>query len=259
MRWVWDYNEKYLKDNKKNRFGFLLRFVFNYLRVWDRLAADRPDFLIANSRYTQKRITKYYRRESEIIYPPINTSLVISHQSLKNKNDDMLPITDYFLVVSRLSAYKKVDVIVESFNKLGLPLVVIGTGEQEKYLKKIAKENIKIIGWQNDDVTQAYFQNARAFIFAAEDDFGITPVEAMQCGVPVISFRAGGAMETIKEGITGEFFDAQTPEVLADGIRRFLDNEKKYSKEVIKKSGEEFSSERFRREFKKFVDEKMGI
>lgn len=252
MRWVWDYNEKYVKENKKIMFSFLLKFAFNYLRVWDRLAADRPDYLITNSAYTQRRIAKYYRRDCEVIYPPVKVSSI-------EKAADKLSVDDFYLVVSRLSAYKKVEVVVEAFNKLGLPLVVIGTGEQEKYLRKISKENIQILGWQSDAVTQQYYQNAKAFIFPAEDDFGITPVEAMLCGVPVIAYRKGGVMETVREGVTGEFFDAQTPEVLADGVRRFLNNENNYDKETIRKRGDEFSAERFRSEFKKFIDEKIVL
>jgi glycosyltransferase involved in cell wall biosynthesis len=254
MRWVWDYNEKYVRDNKKIIFGFFLRFVFNYLRVWDRLAADRPDFLIANSLYTKQRINKYYRRDCEIIFPPVS----IDHEILSADTEFKSEIKDYYLMVSRLSEYKKVEVAVEAFNKLGLPLIVIGTGEQEQYLRDIAKENVQILGWQDDATTLKYYQDAKAFIFPAEDDFGIAPVEAMLSGVPVIAYRNGGVMETVQEGVTGEFFDAQTPEVLADGIRRFLDNEKNYDKELIKKRGEEFSKERFRTEFKKFVDEKMS-
>jgi glycosyltransferase involved in cell wall biosynthesis len=250
MRFVWDYNEKYVKETKFGKMNFLARIIFNYLRIWDRLAADRPDYLIANSVYTQKRIEKYYRRDSEIIYPPVSLSL-------EEKNALKLPIVDYYLVVSRLSAYKKVAVVVEAFNKLGLPLVVIGTGEQEKYLKKIAKENVHILGWQSDAIIERYYRDAKAFIFPAEDDFGITPVEAMLAGVPVIAYRKGGVLETVQEGITGEFFDAQTPEVLADGVRRFLDNADNYDKAIIRQRGEEFSRERFQDEFKKFVDEKM--
>ncbi|KKP98178.1 MAG: Glycosyltransferase [Candidatus Moranbacteria bacterium GW2011_GWE1_36_7] len=261
MRFVWDYNERYVKETEHKKMNFLTRIIFNYLRVWDRLAADRPDFLIANSVYTQKRISKYYRRESTVIYPPIsnNQQSTINNQQeiLENKLPVVscqLLVDNYFLVVSRLSPYKKVDLVVEAFNKLGLPLVVIGTGQQEKHLRKIAKENIKILGWQDDSVISQYYQNAEAFIFPAEDDFGIAPVEAMLAGVPVIAYRKGGACETVQEGITGEFFDAQTSEVLADGVRRFLDNKNKYDKEIIKKRGEEFNSVRFREEFGQFVD-----
>jgi glycosyltransferase involved in cell wall biosynthesis len=252
MRFVWDYNEKYLKEKGQRGTSFFARMTFNYLRIWDRLAAERPDYLIANSAYTAKRIDKYYRRESTVIYPPVGSVSVV------NKSNDQLLMTDYFLVVSRLSPYKKVDLVVEAFNKLGLPLIVIGAGQQEEYLKKIAKDNVKILGWQSDGVVAKYYEDAQAFIFPCEDDFGIAPVEAMQHGVPVIAFRHGGVCETVQEGVTGEFFDAQTPEVLADGVRRFLNNKSSYKKDVIIARGEEFSKERFQREFKKFVNEKMA-
>ena len=242
MRFVWDYNERYLKKP-----SIFTRFFFNYLRIWDRMAADRPDFLIANSKYTQKRIEKYYRRESAVIYPPV----VKSNQQTTNYE----PRTNnYFLVVSRLSAYKKVDLVVEAFNKLGLPLVIIGQGSQEKYLRKIAEANIKILGWQNEEIVQKYYQNALGFIFPCEDDFGIAPAEAMLHGVPVIAYRKGGACETVQEGITGEFFDAQIPEVLADGVRRFMLNKDKYDKNVIIKRAEEFSRERFKRELQEYIN-----
>jgi len=267
MRFVWDYNEKYLKERGMKN-SFFKRMVFGYLRIWDKLASDRPDFLIANSRYTQKRIEKYYRRESEVIYPPVggNSEFRISNFE-KNKNleinelkiDSKFKIQNskFFLVVSRLSGYKKTDVIVEAFNKLELPLVIIGEGEQEKYLKRIASENVKILGWKNEDELVEYYENARAFVFAVEDDFGIAPVEAMSFGVPVIAFRSGGALETVIEGVSGEFFDAQTPEVLADGIRRFIENEKNYDKKKIKELAERFSKEKFKEKFFDLVNRVM--
>ena len=250
MRFVWDYNYKYIRETKHKKMSFLARLAFNYLRVWDRLAADRPDYLISNSKYTQQRVQKYYRRNSAIIYPPV---------SLNSENKiAKMPKSEFFLVVSRLSPYKKVDLVVNAFNKLGLPLLVIGTGEQEKYLRKIAKPNIKILGWKSDDDIEKYYQSATAFIFPGEDDFGITPVEAMLRGVPVIAFKKGGVIETVQEGVTGEFFDAQTAEVLADGVRRFLNNKQKYDKAIIKKRAEDFSVERFRKEFSDFVDKVMA-
>jgi len=271
MRFVWDYNERYFQEKGKSP-SIFKRFFLSYLRIWDRLAGDRPDFLIANSIYTQKRIEKYYRRDSSVIYPPVveiqnptdNKQQTIESQNTKDETDKLkaseaksYKLGEYFLVVSRLSPYKKVDVVVDAFNKLGLPLVVIGEGQQEKQLKKIAKENVKILGWQNDEVIAQYYAKAKAFIFPSEDDFGITAVEAMGFGVPVIAYRKGGVLETMQEGVTGEFFDAQTPEVLADGVRRFLDKEKKYDKEVIKKRGNEFNKERFKSSMQKFIDDAL--
>ncbi len=275
MRFVWDYNERYFQEKGKSP-SIFKRFFLNYLRIWDRLAGDRPDFLIANSIYTQKRIEKYYRRDSVVIYPPIGEEKVHSSQSIvhsqdaidetnKLKANEVYPMANaigaknYFLVVSRLSPYKKVDVVVEAFNKLGLPLIVIGQGEQEKQLKKIAKDNVQILGWKDDATTEQYYKNAKAFVFPAEDDFGMTAVEAMNFGVPVIAFRKGGVLETVQEGVTGEFFDAQTPEILADGVRRFLDNEKNYDKEIIKKRGSEFSRERFEEELREFIKQKTNL
>jgi len=257
MRFAWDYNGKYVNEIGKKGIHFFIRAMLNYIRVWDRQAADRPDYLIANSEYTRERIKKYYRRNSRVIYPPVSSVILSevkqSEESRVNNTSYKLQATSYFLIVSRLSAYKKVDLAVEAFNKLGFPLIVIGEGEQEKYLRKIAGKNIKILGWQNDETLAKYYAGARAFIFPSEDDFGITMVEAMNHGVPVIAFRKGGAKEIIQDGINGEFFNAQTPEVLADGVRRFMENEKKYNSEIIKKSAEKFSEKRFKDSFMEVV------
>lgn len=254
MRFVWDYNDNYLKEIKQRRMSFFARIFLNYVRLWDRLAAERPDYLIANSNYTKKRIEKYYRRESTVIYPPVGDELRIKiNESEDAKKLMKLKAESYFLVVSRLSASKKAGLVVEAFNKLGLPLVVIGEGEEFGKLKKIAGENVKLLGWQKDEVVSLYMEKARAFIFPAEDDFGIAPVEAMLQGVPVIAYRKGGVCETVQEGIAGEFFDAQTPEVLADGVRRFIKNEEGYDREIIKKIAQQFSQERFEKEFGEYI------
>ena len=252
MRFVWDASDEYLGQQKRGGFfNFFTRLILNYIRVWDKVAADRPDFMIANSKYTQKRIQKYYGRESMVIYPPVEVKSQIKGSSTSKEVE--LP-RDYFLVVSRLSPYKKVDAIVEAFNKLGLPLVVIGDGQQEKYLRSIAAENVKILGHLSDSEVGKYYANARAFVFAGVDDFGITPVEAMAYGVPVLAIRAGGVLEIVKESETGEFFDAATPEVIADGIRRLIENEKNYDKNAIIARAGEFSKERFIREMEEYMD-----
>jgi len=243
MRFVWELSHGYIR-------GFFSRLLLSYVRMWDKLASERPDYLIANSRYTQERIKKYYRRNSEIIYPPaFDESRIMNYESGKLNIDKK-----YFLIVSRLSPYKKVDLAVEAFNKLGLSLVIIGEGKQKKYLEKIAKNNIKILGWASDKKLSEYYANARAFIFPADDDFGMTIVEAMSYGVPVIAYRKGGALEIVEEGKTGEFFDAQTPEVLADGVRRFIEKENSYDKADIINRAKEFSKERFKRKLGEFIN-----
>jgi len=242
MRFAWDYREKYFQDIGK-KLGICKRLFLTYLRVWDYQATQRPDILIANSKYTRERIKKYYRRNSEIIYPPAIDNLSKNVDEKKEKSEK------YFLVVSRLSAYKKVDLVVKAFNKLELPLIVIGEGEQKKYLQKIAQKNVKILGWKSDEELQKYYRNARAFVFPAVDDFGITMAEAMSHGTPVVAIRKGGAKEIVQEGINGEFFDAQTVEVLADGVRRFMENENKYDRKAVINSVYEFSRKKFKEKF----------
>lgn len=273
MRYAWDYNEQYLQEmgGGHGKFSIFKRMALSYLRVWDREAADRPDFLMANSQYTQSRISKYYRRESVVVYPAVaDTSLsragtttpsagLQSHQEdMQGKKNDAqdraenkealfgFVSKEYFLVVSRLTPNKKADLAVEAFNKLGLPLIVVGVGNQKDHLTSIAKKNIKIVGWQSDEEIAHLYAHARAFIFPAEDDFGMTMVEAMSHGTPVIAYAQGGAREIVKEGVTGEFFRAQTPEVLADGVRRFLENEQSYDMKTIQESSGRFSREVFK-------------
>lgn len=258
MRFAWDVNEEYLGQQKRGKcLNFFARAVLNYIRVWDKVAADRPDYLIANSKYTQSRIKKYYGRDSVVVYPPVNYGTHNIKYETNTKYET--PDTKYFLVVSRLSPYKKVDMIVEAFNKLGLPLVLIGEGRQEKYLRSIAGYNIKILGWQSDEKTKEYYRNARAFVFMGVDDFGIAPVEAMSYGVPVIAIRAGGIIEVLVEGKTGEYVNAATPEVIADGVRRFRENENNYDKEFIKRKAGDFSKERFIKEIKEFINSKCNF
>ncbi len=255
MRFGWDAYVNYLQEQKK---GFLtntaIRLMMHYARLWDRSAANRVDYFIANSKTTAQRIKKYYSREAKVIYPAVGTvpeiqsfvRTVFQGQSLSS---------DYFLIVSQLTPYKRIDLAIDAFNKLELPLLIIGEGPEGKRLRKIARSNIKFLGWQPDQVVRQYFQNCLAFIFPGEDDFGIAPVEAMSFGKPVLAYRQGGATETVLEGITGEFFDDPATESLADGIRRLKINLNNYSPLVIKKRAEKFSQERFEREIKEFVIE----
>jgi len=254
-RFLWDYSAEYLSQQG---LGFCRRVlvdnIFSYLRIWDRSASKRVDYFVANSKATAGRIKKYYDRDSKIIYPPVRLANDKWHLA---GGQNMAKEGKYFLIVSQLTPYKKVDVAVEAFNKLGLSLVIIGEGPQKEYLRGLAKENISILGWRSDEEIAEYYKNCYAFIFSGEDDFGITPVEAMSFGKPVLALRAGGAEETVLPGMTGEFFEAPTPEVLADGVRRLQENYANYSPLVIRKWSEKFSVERFQREFMEFV-KKIG-
>ena len=255
MRFAWDMNEEYLKEKEKSK-GIKLfsRLFLNYIRLWDKLAADRPDYLIANSKYTQIRIKKYYGRESIVIHPPVD----IKKQDTRNNNQEnfKLQISNDkpFLIISRLSKYKKVGAVVEAFNKLGLPLVVIGEGEERKHLERIAGKNVQILGWKSDEEIKKYYTNARAFIFAGVDDFGMAPVEAMNFGVPVLAIREGGALEIVDEGKTGEFFDAATSEVIANAVRRFLEKESTYNKNDIMAKALGFNKTFFVEKFGCFIN-----
>jgi glycosyltransferase involved in cell wall biosynthesis len=250
LRYVWDWSHQYQEENNlKGGTKFFTRLFLNYLRLWDRASAMRPDYLIANSKYTQARIKKYYRRESQVIYPPVR----VKDFKVTGKNQN------YFLTVARLSAYKQIDILIEAFGKLGLPLVIVGDGSQRKKLEKKIVETqnsnrIKILGELERSKLIKLYENCRAFVFACEDDFGIAPVEAMAAGKPVIALREGGVTETVLEGETGEFFDTAKPEMIADGIRRFIENEKKYNPEEIRQRAEEFREDRFERELTYFIN-----
>lgn len=245
MRFAWDWNEKYLNEQGLGSGRKIFaRLLLNYVRTWDKAAADRPDFFIANSRSTQTRIEKYYRRESVVVYPPVGVG---GDSGDKSDKGDGGKDESFFLIVSRLSPYKKVEIAIEAMSKLDLPLVVIGEGEAKyvKYLKSIAGTKTKFLGWKSDENVKKYFASCRAFLFPGEDDFGIAPVEAMSFGKPVIALRRGGATETVIEGETGEFFDEPMIEVLADTVRRFQENEKNYDSAKIRAQAEKFSKEKF--------------
>ncbi len=283
MRFVWDYSHLYLKEQKKSLFNPFMKTVLHFLRIWDRNAAQRVDYFIANSKATQKRIQKYYRRESTVIYPPVEggsgsgffdtlagssgqlaqssknypkgNQANFSADGLKSHLPSPERKKDYFLIVSQLTPYKKIDVAIMAFNKLKLPLVIIGEGPERKKLEKMAKENIKFLGWQADETLWQYYQNCTAFVFPGEDDFGISPVEAMGFGKPVLALSRGGALETVVEGVTGEFFEDPDPAVLADGVRRLRENLPNYNPEEIKKQAQKFNKERFIKEINNFVKE----
>jgi len=234
---------------------FLNRLPVAYLRKWDKIAATRPDEYIAISKTVQSRIKKYYDRESEIIYPPVETgkfSIKSIEESVENEK--------YFLIVSRLVKYKKIDLVVEAFNELGWKLKVVGSGKEIGHLRKRARKNIEFLGQLTDEELIGYYQNCQAVIYPQEEDFGLVPLEAQACGKPVIAFSAGGALETVVEGKTGSFFAEQTREPLLRVLRKFEELGENYFKEEnCRRQAEKFSKERFKKEFRNLVEEKWRI
>lgn len=248
-RFLWSDYAEYLKQQ---RLGFLKKMIvtriLDKIRIWDRIAADRVDWWIANSHATKERIKKYYRKEASVIYPPVDTSRF----SLSKKKKD------FFLIVSRLSPYKMIDLAVDAFNKLGLELVIIGDGSEREDLEKRAKSNIKFLGFKNDDEVLQYYQECRAFIFPTfDEDFGLTPVEAQACGKPVIAAGRGGTKESIVEGITGEFFNKEDPDYLVGALKLFIKNEKKYKPREIREQALKFDKKIFMEKIKKFIEARL--
>lgn len=247
MRYAWDYTHNYLGEQKEGGLKkWLAKRYLHKIRQWDLIAADRADFYVANSEHVAKRIKKFYRLPAVVIYPPVDV----------DKFDLGRESKDYFLIVSTLTPYKKIDLAVSLFNKLGKKLVVIGGGEQEKYLRSIAGPTVEIMGRQSDAVVKKYLEECRAFIFPSEEDFGIGMVEAMACGKPVLAFGQGGALETIKAGFSGEFFKEQTLEAMEDALGRLIVNLPKYDRTAIRKEALKYSALRFEKEMMDFVAQK---
>ena len=244
MRYAWDYSNEYqIENNLTGVKKFLYALLLKSLREWDFIASDRPDAYIANSRHVRKRLKKYYRTESEVIYPPVDVSRFKA--SGKHSN--------YFLIVSTLTPYKKVDLAIQLFNKLGRELVIIGDGPQRKYLEQISAPNIEFLGFKDDATVKEYLENCRALIFPGEEDFGITPVEAMAAGKPVLAYARGGALESVISGKTGEFFFEQTVESMEDGLARLFYNERCYKPQTIRNHAKIFSREEFEKKIKQKI------
>ena len=245
LRYAWDDSHKYIEE-----FGMpgpikkLIPFFMNYIRLWDKEAALRVDKFICISKFVARRIKKYYNREAKVIYPPVEAKIFsVSGSSGEGK---------YFLMVGRLLAYKRFDIAIKAFNKLGKPLKIVGDGPERKRLRKIAKENIEFLEEISDKKLISYYQNCRAFIFPQEEDFGIVALEAMACGRPVIAYRSGGVLESVKEGKTGIFFDEQTPESLIRAVRKF--RAKDFNPKKIRQHALKFDKEKFKKKIKDFVE-----
>ncbi len=246
-RYLWSDTHSYVSELKIPKIiKTLLPPILSKLRIWDKQASDRVDAFIANSQTVNQRIQKYYRRQSDIIHPPIDTHRF----NISNKEKT------YFLTGGRLVAYKRFDLVVTAANKTGIKVKIFGTGPVEKELRKIAKSNIEFLGKISNSKQNEIYANAKAFIHPQEEDFGITPIESMAAGRPVIAYKKGGASETVIEGLSGEFFEEQSWEELADHMIRFDDS--KYNPVLIKDYANKFSRERFKSEIKNFIDSKWN-
>jgi glycosyltransferase involved in cell wall biosynthesis len=246
MRYVWDLTFQYLEASGLSRGlkSFLVRSLFHYIRMWDAISANRVNHFIANSNYIAHRIEKCYNRPATVIYPPVD----VNRFNISPKREN------YFVTLSRLVPYKRIDLAIRAFNRLKLPLIVIGDGPQRKALKKIAGKTISFLGHLDHALMAEYMSKARAFIFCAEEDFGIVNVEAQACGIPVIAYGRGGALETIVKNETGLFFYQQTSESLTAAVEQFLSMEHSFDPRIIRAHAEKFPRSRFESEFKAFID-----
>ncbi len=267
MRYIWDQFDQYFGKGKSSWLSAtVMKLLRPWLQRWDIKTSRRVNNFIANSRHVQKRIKKYYGKESTIIHPPVDTELFTPDQA-EGKGD-------YFLIVSAFAPYKRLDLAVEAFNQLGLPFFVVGEGQDGKRLKEMAKPNIKFEGWLNNAQIRSHFSRSRAFVFCGEEDFGITLLEAQAMGRPVIAFGRGGALETVipdsqtwkpeteipkscTSQPTGVFFYEQTPEALINAIKHFESIESQFDPNAIREHAQKFDLSVYTDRMKNFIDEKF--
>lgn len=247
IRYAWDLQWQYLEQAGLARGlkGGLTRLILHYLRLWDVSTASRVDCFVANSHFIAQRIWKTYRRRAEVIYPPVAT-----HRFRADR-----PRDDFYLTVSRFVPYKRVDLTIAAFNQLGLPLVVIGDGPNRSQYEQKAQSNIQFLGYQSDAGVVDYMERCKALIFPAEEDFGITPVEAQAAGAPVIAYGRGGVTETVVAGKTGMFFPMQTVQSLVEAVQTFEKTPLPTSATMIRQHAEQFSELRFRQAFQPFLEQ----
>ena len=252
MRYAWDLTFDYLNNSRLGQgiIGIATRYILHQLRQWDVISANRVDYFVANSRHTAQRIWRCYQRCAKVIYPPVN----IERFSFQERKED------FYLVVSRLVSYKQVSLIVQAFNQLGKPLVIIGDGPDLRQIRKLAQPNIKVLGSQPNDVVEQYMSQAKAFVYAACEDFGIALVEAQACGTPVIAYRGGGALETVKdiaedqEMATGLLFFPQESGALIKAIEAFEQLQNKFNPENCRLQANKFTTQIFVESYLEFLE-----
>jgi glycosyltransferase involved in cell wall biosynthesis len=262
MRYIWDQFDQYFaRPGSPKLTSLVMKLIAPSLRRWDVRMNRHVDFFIANSQHVQKRIKKYYERESSVIYPPVDTDYFKPQGKEKG---------DFFLILSAFAPYKRVDLAVEAFNKLGYPLVVIGTGQDEERLRRLANKNIQFKGWLEAEEIRSYLGRCRALIFPGEEDFGITPVEAQAMGRPVIAYGKGGALETVvtssgrvdgeplSRSATGVFFDEPTVNALVQAVSHFETIESSFDPDLIRQHAQKFDTGIFADHIKKFIDQQLS-
>ena len=246
VRYAWDLTHQYLQDMRGIK-GLLTKWYLHRLRQWDAASASRVDSFVAISDWVARRIKKYYGRDAKVIYPPVDVENFALHE---NKED-------YYLTASRFVPYKKIDLIVEAFGQMpDKKLVVIGSGPDEAKIRRKAKKNVELLGYQPDAVLLHHLQRAKGFVFAAIEDFGILPIQAMATGTPVIGLRKGALPETLRDGVSGLFFEEQTPQAICDAVHRF--EQARFEPRVVSACAAHFSRARFRREFEAHVREQYA-
>lgn len=255
IRYAWDLQHQYLTEAglDKGIKGWVAKWILHKIRIWDYRTANGVDHFIANSHFIARRIKKVYGRESAVIYPPV----AVDDFELSDKKED------FYFTASRMVPYKRMDLIVEAFSQMpDKRLVVIGDGSEFDKIKRKAGPNVELLGYQPFSVLKDHMRRAKAFVFAAEEDFGITPVEAQACGTPVIAFGKGGALETVRplgvDAPTGLFFDIQTVPSLCAAVKSFEENQQMFIPADCRLNAEKFSTQRFEREFCEFVDAKWA-
>ncbi|WP_115672816.1 glycosyltransferase family 4 protein [Klebsiella pneumoniae] len=255
IRYAWDLQHQYLREAKldKGLKGIIAKYLLHKIRLWDYRTANGVNHFIANSHFIARRIKKVYGRNADVIYPPVDV-----RRFILNENKE-----DYYVTASRLVPYKRIDLIVDAFAAMpNKKLIVIGDGSEMSKIKSKATTNVEILGFQPNEIMRDYMKNAKAFVFAAEEDFGITPVEAQACGTPVIAFGKGGSLETIRPyGVnkpTGVFFAEQTVPSLIDAINLFENIFDKITPENCRENALRFSVDIFKDTFSKYIDEKWS-
>ncbi|MFA6598484.1 MAG: glycosyltransferase family 4 protein [Ignavibacteriaceae bacterium] len=249
MRYAWDFTHQYLKESnlQKGVKAAIVKLFLHYLRIWDYSTANRVDYFVANSKYIARRIKKIYNKDADVIYPPVDTKLFPCEM---NKEE-------YYVTASRFVPYKRIDLIVEAFAKMpDKKLLVIGEGPENEKIYSKAKKNVEFLGYQEGDALKKYMQKAKAFVFAAEEDFGIIVVEALACGTPVIALRKGGTAETVIHLKNGIHFNEQTSDAIMKAILEFEKNEQQFDSLAISNDAAKYDRQVFETKITQHVTEK---